>query len=90
MEIDVCDSNNRVFQVSFINNTDDEKDLVSYQKAFAQNLSKSYGKQLSDKSEGDVTIQYIELDSKMNIESGCAKGNNKSFWISFYNETYLA
>lgn len=90
LEIDVCDSNNRVFQVSFINNTDDEKDLVSYQKAFAQNLSKSYGKQLSDKSEGDVTIQYIELDSKMNIESGCAKGNNKSFWISFYNETYLA
>lgn len=90
VEIDVSDSKGIVFQVSFINSKDDANKLASYQETFAGKLSSLYGNTLTDKSSGDSKIQICELDSGTKIESGClVDGTNDSFWISFYNETYL-
>ena len=90
IEIDVCDSNSTVFQVSFINNKVDDKTLDEYQKMYADKLAGVTSKSLTDKSSGKVKSSVVVLDSGTTIDVGNVKdGKNNSFWVSFYNDNYL-
>ena len=90
VEIDVCDSNNTVFQVSFVNSKADDASLDLYQQTFAGKLKDVCAKDLTDKSNGNVKSSVVVLDSGTTIDVGNIKdGKNNSFWVSFYNDNYL-
>ena len=90
IEIDVSDSTNAVFQVSFINSKADENTLNSYQKTFAEKIERLYGQPLTDNSSGNLKSKYCVLESGIKVEAGSLiDGTNDSCWISFYKEAFL-
>lgn len=90
IEIDVCDSNSTVFQVSFVNSKADDASLDLYQQTFANKLKEVCAKDLTDKSNGNIKSSIVVLDNSTTIDVGNVKdGKNNSFWVSFYNDNYL-
>ena len=90
IEIDVCDSNSTVFQVSFVNSKADDASLDLYQQTFANKLKEVCARDLTDKSNGNIKSSIVVLDNGTTIDVGDVKdGKNNFFWVSFYNDNYL-